>query len=622
MIEYKVKKGPGLWLDEKDEIKVAGFIRDIVKEDDLRVLAFNICGDHVHMFLVCAPDELSNIVRKLKGKSAQKYKEYLQIEKEKKFHLWAQKFSKTIIRPSREGNNLHRNKGLGDKGLQPLVAENIHSHFHNTIKYIQRNREKHNLPNNKELQLIIADMLIGSSHINHSHISNDLSNSLSNSLSNDLSNKGLQPLVAEAEAVADMAGTVCDIDSAFAPQYKGGFDVIIGNPPWGADIDDIKYLEDHYPNSTKQHKDIYKIFIEKAAQLLKDGGIFGFIIPNTILLQPRFKDARQFLNQYKLLHIINLGERVFEGVEAPSCVIICEKLSKPKNHKVKVFDLSFSKDNELKANELRKCKYSEIAQSDYDKSPDTAFVMEYKKLERDEVILDEVLDIKDAGINYQRVKVGMQEKGRSDLAKRLLYEGQQENKLDKMYYKGEDIDRYFIKEKTKRFVKINYKNFIKNNEVVRLSESFYNIMPKIIWRQTADRIIATLDNRGVWFGRSIQGGILKKEYENKIDLRYLIVLLNSKYFNYLYTQLTKETGRVFPQVKLSKVKQLPIKIISLEKQKPFMKLADKMLKLNKELQKFDPVMDDKEYKEIMEEIERTDGEIDERVVGIYGLDCG
>jgi len=403
-------------------------------------------------------------------------------------------------------------------------------------------------------------------------------------------------------------------------EWERKFDVVIGNPPWGADIDDdIKYFENHYPNSTKQHKDIYKIFIEKAMQLLKGGGIFGFIIPNTILLQPRFKDVRQFLNQYKLLHIINLGERVFEGVEAPSCVIICEKTPRQKNYKVKVFDLSFSKDNELKANELRKCKYSEIVQSDYNKSPDTAFVMQYKKLERDEVILDEVLDIKDAGINYQRVKVGMREKGKSDLAKRLLYEGQQENKSDKMYYKGEDIDRYFIKEKTKRFVKTNYKDFIKNNEVVRLNKNFYKVMPKIIWRQTADRIIATLDNRGIWFGRSIQGGILKKECENKIDLRYLLALLNSKHLNHFYIQTVKESGRVFPQVKLSKVKQLPIKIISLEKQKPFIKLADKMLKLNKKLQKLDPIMDDKEYKEIKEEIERTDEEIDERIFGIYGL---
>ncbi len=44
-----------------------------------------------------------------------------------------------------------------------------------------------------------------------------------------------------------------------------------------------------------------------------------------------------------------------------------------------------------------------------------------------------------------------------------------------------------------------------------------------------------------------------------------------------------------------------------------------MLKLNKKLQKFDPIMDDKEYKEIKKEIERTDGKIDERVFGIYNL---
>lgn len=44
-----------------------------------------------------------------------------------------------------------------------------------------------------------------------------------------------------------------------------------------------------------------------------------------------------------------------------------------------------------------------------------------------------------------------------------------------------------------------------------------------------------------------------------------------------------------------------------------------MVKLNKKLQKLDPIMDDKEYKEIMEETERTDGEIDEKVFGLYGL---
>lgn len=44
-----------------------------------------------------------------------------------------------------------------------------------------------------------------------------------------------------------------------------------------------------------------------------------------------------------------------------------------------------------------------------------------------------------------------------------------------------------------------------------------------------------------------------------------------------------------------------------------------MLKLNKELQKLDSIMDNKEYKEIQKEIEKVDEEIDGRVFRLYGL---
>lgn len=48
-------------------------------------------------------------------------------------------------------------------------------------------------------------------------------------------------------------------------------------------------------------------------------------------------------------------------------------------------------------------------------------------------------------------------------------------------------------------------------------------------------------------------------------------------------------------------------------------LADKMLEKNKELQKLDPIMDDKEYNEIKEEIEKTNKKIDQKVYELYGL---
>ena len=47
-----------------------------------------------------------------------------------------------------------------------------------------------------------------------------------------------------------------------------------------------------------------------------------------------------------------------------------------------------------------------------------------------------------------------------------------------------------------------------------------------------------------------------------------------------------------------------------------MKLADEMLKLNKELKKLDLMLDEVEYREVKEKIEK----IDKRVFELYGVE--
>ena len=69
---------------------------------------------------------------------------------------------------------------------------------------------------------------------------------------------------------------------------KGGFDCVIGNPPYvfGRDwkalniSDDIKaYLGAKYKSSPYQ-LDMFSIFMEKASQLCRLGGYVGQIVPN------------------------------------------------------------------------------------------------------------------------------------------------------------------------------------------------------------------------------------------------------------------------------------------------------------------------------------------------------
>ena len=400
-----------------------------------------------------------------------------------------------------------------------------------------------------------------------------------------------------------------------------GFDIIVGNPPWGSNIDvDVKYFEKYYPDSTKQYKDIYKIFIDKSLQLLKNNGILGFIVPNTFLFQSRYKDIRQLLLKYKILKLVNLGENVFEDVEAPCCIFIVKK-THLKDNIVEVLDLSPYKTNDIKEKMLKISSYVKIKQDDYFNTPDNIFTTYIQEKKEGVLPLDEILDCRDAGINYQRIKVGLQEKGKSDLSDRLFYNGKILDRGDKNYLKGEDISRYKLTPSFERFIRPYYKEFIKNNEVVHLDIETYDTKPKIIWRQTASYIIATIDIIGYWFGRSIQTGIIKNKYKNKIDIHYLLALLNSKYLNYLYTQNVRETGRVFPQVKLGKVKILPIKLGLKGQRKILSDLAKTILKLNEQLLSLqnDDIKHPEEEKKIYNQLEKTDREINQKVYELYSL---
>ncbi len=70
MFENHVILGKSVWLSEKEEQIVTETIANIVKEDNLNIYAYNICGDHMHILLVCEKEELPKIVQKIKSMTA------------------------------------------------------------------------------------------------------------------------------------------------------------------------------------------------------------------------------------------------------------------------------------------------------------------------------------------------------------------------------------------------------------------------------------------------------------------------------------------------------------------------------------------------------------------------
>ena len=145
-----------------------------------------------------------------------------------------------------------------------------------------------------------------------------------------------------------------------------------------------------------------------------------------------------------------------------------------------------------------------------------------------------------------------------------------------------DINCFFISEHTSRYCRTNIT--LREGERVILNEDYFNISPKLIWRQTAQYPICTIDYTGVWFGRSIQAGLIKPEYQNNISYEYLCGLLNSQYIRDVYEQNVKEGGRVFPQVKLEKLKPLPIVIPTPEQRKSIEVLVTHIIELKSKLE--------------------------------------
>ncbi|OGJ71970.1 hypothetical protein A2454_05205 [Candidatus Peribacteria bacterium RIFOXYC2_FULL_55_14] len=335
---------------------------------------------------------------------------------------------------------------------------------------------------------------------------------------------------------------------------SGGFDIIVGNPPWGANIDkEAVWLGKHYPDSTKHAKDTYKLFIDKGLQLLKENGRFGYIVPSTFLYQPRYQDVRDIVERYR--HgAVNLGEHIFEGVDLPCAILVVHKHKKDKSAIVDLTkkprgDIPFLLSSINLENEIERGSSGD------------------KLLKDTGLTFDDVFVLKDAGINYQAVNVGKGKKGESKLSSKLLYSGKIGNpSLDVEFWKGENFHKYSIDESTENFVRTNYEDFKEDNERVILNDKFFSIHPKILWRQTADRIIATIDERGIWFGRSVFGGVVKDEYKKSVDIYFALAVFNSAYIDCLYQRKVLETGRIFPQVKLAYIKPLPFVIPDKEAQ--------------------------------------------------------
>jgi hypothetical protein len=129
---------------------------------------------------------------------------------------------------------------------------------------------------------------------------------------------------------------------------KGGFDVVLGNPPYVNAWEMTQFDETlrgalaalpRWRKVAKGHWDLFVLFVALGQQLLVSNGIFGIIVANPIMRERYAESLRAGLLEGQFLKIIDFGEEnVFEGVARETVVLIWRNAEPGPDHLVEVVD--------------------------------------------------------------------------------------------------------------------------------------------------------------------------------------------------------------------------------------------------------------------------------------------
>ena len=120
---------------------------------------------------------------------------------------------------------------------------------------------------------------------------------------------------------------------------KGGFDIVIGNPPYirQEQLSEFKPLWQKGFECYDGVADIYVYFFERGLQLLKDDGFLAYISPNKYFRSGYGKKLREFLGTRTTIEqIIDFGDApVFDAITYSSIIVL--RKSSPGKNKTRIF---------------------------------------------------------------------------------------------------------------------------------------------------------------------------------------------------------------------------------------------------------------------------------------------
>jgi hypothetical protein len=388
----------------------------------------------------------------------------------------------------------------------------------------------------------------------------------------------------------------------------GGFDCIIGNPPYGRDIltDFRDYFATQY--ATIQYKvDAFVLFIEASIRKLIIGGRLGFIVPNTWVNTERYHNLRSFiLAETAVEYVVNLGKDVFRDANIDTLLLFLKKEAAGKATVVDAGDHTLGE-----ARLSKPIRQFSISQGVWKKDPEKRLDIHadprqrllFEKMRKVSLALEQIAEVSQGLIPYNTRE--MSEKNPYLATK---HKGRQWKPL---LDRGACVARYSICWQG-IYVKFgpwlytaNHPRFYENRKI--LVQRHRN--PSLV-----RRIVACLDEQNFYFKDNMCGIISRAA---SYDLAYVLGMLNSSLLNEYYK-------RNYTEVSLNPtyLRKLPIRRIDFSKPADktahdrMVKVVHSMLGLHAQLA---TVKSEAQKAVIQRQIDATDAEIDRLVYDLYGL---
>ena len=403
---------------------------------------------------------------------------------------------------------------------------------------------------------------------------------------------------------------------------KGGFDAVIGNPPYGFHQIHAEYLKPYFKKhfvSSQGSFEHYFLFYEISLTLLKNEGLQGFIIPITWLTIPSAQSLRKFiLDNYWIKEISWLPEFVFAKAKVNTLVSII-KNSAISNVSVKIYDTLGFRNPPKEERLYKQSQFIDLGYSVgiFESNIDNEIIQKITVLSQPLKNIARPC----SGYNPYEVGKGQTPQGgphTKETVKAKPYHAQEKLGDEwKPEIVGRDLSRYNVN--------ITGKRWIKYGPWLAAPRDFQNFQGKRILVQEITggqdkRIVATYYDGELYHSRDVIPVKIEKELPHPL---YLLGIINSRLITWYHLKRNPKAQKaLFPKVLVSDLKKLPIRTIDFNnptdkaRHDKMVELVERMLDLHKQLAE---ARMPQAQTLLKRQIEATDRQIDRLVYELYEL---